>query len=60
MNTIKDCKKCLRAIYNYKLPSYQNLLPRFDYASIIHKNLQVPAVEAFTVVNGSYSEIYQQ
>ena len=50
-------ERCLRIIYNDKHSGFEELLIKYNSASIHHNNIHTNAIEMYKVANGMFSEI---
>ena len=57
MNRLREC---LRLVYNDKQLNFEELLEKYDSASIYIRNLQILAIEMYRVVNGGSPEIMKE
>ena len=57
MNRLREC---LRLVYNDKQLNFEELLEKYDSASIYIRNLQILAIEMYRGVNGGSPEIVKE
>ena len=53
-------ERCLRLVFNDKQLNFEELLEKYDSASIYIRNLQILAIEMYRVVNGGSPEIVKE